>query len=397
MARILFAWELGAGLGHCVKLAPIAAGLIARGHTVFFAARDVVTARRVGGELPIQYLPAPYLGHQPVGPRRETYSLSQVIQHAGFDNDDQLTALVASWRNLISLVQPAAILCEHAPTALLASRWADMQRFVIGTGFSLPPDVAPLPNLRPRSNLTVATLRSHELRLLDRVNRLLNADGLGPLERLSQLYADVEARFLMAFAELDHHPARAGDVYRGLWSLDGGMPPQWPEGDGPKVFAYLKHGAVPWNAEQTLSQLSELGARTIAYVSGTRAILANSANPTLQISRGPLDIAAIGRECDVAILHGTAGTTTQLLLAGVPLVLAPLYFEQAIMSLRVAQLGAGLIVDARRPRSMQHAIETLLSSASHRAAARSFSEKYMDYDATAEQAAIVNRILQGLG
>ena len=39
MARVLLAWELGAGSGHCAKLAPLAKGLIDRGHNVSVAAQ----------------------------------------------------------------------------------------------------------------------------------------------------------------------------------------------------------------------------------------------------------------------------------------------------------------------------------------------------------------------
>ena len=396
MSRILLAWELGAGMGHCVKLLPIAARLIEQGHCVYFAARDVVTARRLGGDLPVEYLQAPHLAHRPANAVNETRTFSDILFNAGFGDDEQLQGLLASWRSLIALVKPAAILCEHAPTGLLASRWFDAPRFAMGTGFSLPPDVTPLPNLRQRSGVVDAALQNREAMLLNRVNRLLGSDGLEPLERLSQLYADLEARFLMTFRELDHHPVRAGEAYRGVWSLDGGALPQWPERDGPKVFAYLKYGVKPWNVERALLQLGELGVRTIAYIAGAPPDFAYSGSASLRIASRPLDIAAVGDECDVAILPGTAGATTQLLLAGVPLVLAPLYFEQAIMSLRVAQVGAGVVVDVRRPRSLLQAVENLTTFPRYQAAAESFSRNYASYDAKSEQSKILARIDQVL-
>jgi hypothetical protein len=56
MATILMSWELGAGAGHCVKLAPIAGRLIDRGHDVWLAPRDLATARHIFGSLPVRYL-----------------------------------------------------------------------------------------------------------------------------------------------------------------------------------------------------------------------------------------------------------------------------------------------------------------------------------------------------
>ena len=42
MARVLVAWELGAGYGHIERIAPVAGRLRARGHTLAYAFRDLV-------------------------------------------------------------------------------------------------------------------------------------------------------------------------------------------------------------------------------------------------------------------------------------------------------------------------------------------------------------------
>ena len=41
MSRYLFAWELGANLGHLTRLVPVARALAKRGHEVLFATRDL--------------------------------------------------------------------------------------------------------------------------------------------------------------------------------------------------------------------------------------------------------------------------------------------------------------------------------------------------------------------
>ena len=244
MATVLFAWELGSGLGHCVKLAPLAQGLLNAGHDVYFAARDVVTAQRVFQTPAVKYLPAPCLLTRPtqnIQPR----TFAHVLHNIGFGDKNQLQALVRSWRDLFQLVRPTAIIFEHAPSALLASRWITARRIVIGTGFSLPPDASPFPDLckwAPPAN----NLAQQEAGLLSKVNHLLRADGLPLLERLSQLYADVDANFLMTFSELDHHPDRVGAHYWGSWAPKGGTAIKWAAGDRPHVFAYLKLSSGPW-------------------------------------------------------------------------------------------------------------------------------------------------------
>jgi hypothetical protein len=270
-ATALLAWELGGGLGHCVNLAPIASGLIARGHQVYFAARDVATAQQVLQNPAVKYLQSPGVIARPAHALRQPRSFAQVLGQVAFGDDRQLRAVVESWRNLMELVQPAVIVCEHAPTALLASRWMDARRVVVGYGFTLPPDVSPLPDLCPWMGRLPMDLARHDAELVDRANRLLAADKLPPLQRLTQLYTDVDDAFLLTFHELDHHlghrqvrDGQSATENLGTWSLRGGAEPDWPQGDGPRVFAYLKSLLGVFQLESALAVLRELPAKTLA-------------------------------------------------------------------------------------------------------------------------------------
>ena len=51
MSHFLFTWEIGSGLGHTVPLALVAGPLLARGHEVHFALRDLSSARVALGTL----------------------------------------------------------------------------------------------------------------------------------------------------------------------------------------------------------------------------------------------------------------------------------------------------------------------------------------------------------
>jgi len=106
MAVVLLTWELGGGLGHCVKLAPLAAGLVARGPDVYFAARDVATAQKVLQNPAVKYLQSPCLVARPANVLQRPRSFSQVLDQVGFGDDGQLRALVGSWRSLLELVRP---------------------------------------------------------------------------------------------------------------------------------------------------------------------------------------------------------------------------------------------------------------------------------------------------
>lgn len=392
MAKVLLAWELGGGLGHCAKLAPVARGLVERGYEVYFAARDVATAERLVGEPSVKFLPSPGLASRPARSEHRPRTFAQVLAQVGFGDDAQLRSLVVAWRNLIELVSPAALICEHAPSALIASHWFKLPTAVMGTGFSLPPDVSPLPDLCPWLGPSAISFAAQENSLLDRVNRILAADRHPTLQRLAQIYSDADEQFLMTFSELDHHPNRGNGTYYGSWSIAGGDKPVWPEGDGPGVFAYLK--PPPGNArlEPTLALLRELPIRTLAYVPRPAKSVLGLASKSLSIVSKPLDMGAVVKECSLAILNGTAGTTTQCLLGGVPVLLLPHYLEQAALSRRVVDLGAGEMAPPNRVELQAARLWKLLHNDSYRIAAEAFAKRYAKFDAQEQQLQVIDRL-----
>jgi len=93
-----------------------------------------------------------------------------------------------------------------------------------------------------------------------------------------------------------------------------------------------------------------------------------------------VDQAHVLPEADVVVCHGGSGTVYGALAAGVPLVVTPLFADQVVNGRRVADCGAGLVVEpeggnddgTRRvlgdgdvPR-IADAIEAVLGTASHR-------------------------------
>src|SRR5690606_17210033 len=68
-------------------------------------------------------------------------------------------------------------------------------------------------------------------------------------------------------------------------------------------------------------------------------------------------------EADVVVCHGGSGTTFGALAAGVPLVIVPLFADQSANAPRVAEAGAGIVVDTgvdtdgrRRPLTLADAV-----------------------------------------
>ena len=59
MARILFTWELGGGLGHVAPHLPLANGLRDKGHEVAFVLRDLRFAETSLSQHDLPYYQAP--------------------------------------------------------------------------------------------------------------------------------------------------------------------------------------------------------------------------------------------------------------------------------------------------------------------------------------------------
>jgi hypothetical protein len=56
----LFAWELGAGLGHLMQTLPLAEDLVRAGHLVYVAMRNLGGAASVYGRAGVRFLPAAF-------------------------------------------------------------------------------------------------------------------------------------------------------------------------------------------------------------------------------------------------------------------------------------------------------------------------------------------------
>ena len=392
MARVLLAWELGGGIGHCAKLASIARGLIEEGHETFIAARDLVTARQVLASTPVVYFQAPYLARaSSSAPAR---SLVDILVNTGFGDETSLDVLCSAWRSLFDAAKPDMLICDHAPMALLASRWHSMRRVVVGTGFTVPP-LSRFPDLRywlPATSQAVDDQRQVEETVLWRMNRLLRRDQLPPLERFVDLYTEVDQRFLMTFRELDHYPQREGDEYWGTWPLEGGSTCEWPPGR-PRLFAYLKPPTADWRPDRLLAFLRKSQLASVIYIPGANpAWLKEYQTTWTRFIDRPVNLTHAAHQCDVAILHGTAGSVTALLLGGIPQLNIPLYLEQLILSRRVADLGAGLFANPTRVDQITDRLITLLHDGRYRDNAKRFSQRHATFDAANSRVRVVSAI-----
>ena len=205
-----------------------------------------------------------------------------------------------------------------------------------------------------------------ELHVLGVMNEFLSSWSQPPLERVSQLYRRTDARCWPRFPSWIISAAVRMKSIGASGRTNGGSRPV-ASGPGKKVFAYLK----PFQALPALLDfLRRIRLPTIIFgPTIDRDLQERNRSDTLSFVSEPVDLAAVGREADLAILNSTNGATSAMLLAGVPLLLVPLHNEQQMLANRVAQMGAGLIADRHDGSVAVSKLRKLLASESYGEAA----------------------------
>ena len=374
MSQVVYAWELGANLGHMGAFLPLARELRAHGHTVHWAvARPHEATRLLKGE-GFAWMQAPGVPDQFPGRTPENYAA--ILLHYGYANPDVLYGLVVAWRELIRLSGAQVVLADHAPTAILAARTLGVPVMLYGNGFTVPPPQAPTPGMRPWLTQDPAVLQARDNAALRAINAVLAEWQLAPLKRVADLF-DVAETGLLSFPELDHYGARPGGRYWGALSASNGVEPQWPPGAGPKVFAYVRPQGA--HHETVLTQLAGLGHPVLVYAPGLSTHDQQRwAGPALRFCQAPVDIHLAAQQAALGVLWAGGGVTALAFLrAGTPLLVLPDQLESYLQGLRIQAMGAGLVWDlARSTEELPSLLARLLGEPGFKASASAFAAAY---------------------
>jgi spore coat polysaccharide biosynthesis predicted glycosyltransferase SpsG len=379
MAKIVFTWELGSGMGHIMPYLFIVKALQTKGHEVNFILKDLSLANLISETCRATCFQAPIKISPVVNPIKEPLTYAHILHNIGFDDLGVLNGMVEGWRALFNAIKPDLVIFEHSPTALLAARGYAFKKIHMGGGFTIPAHVYPLPNLRLWLKPDPGALRQDEDLTLATINKFLDKLKLAPLNQITDLFA-TEPQVLCTLEELDPYKERKNGNYYGAWMNPVGEKPLWPDGQGEKIFAYLKpFPTLP----SLLSTLIKLKAPSIVYINRISDKLKRqfSSSPTLRFTDKLQDLSKIAAQCDFAILNATLHTTINLLLSGKPALHLPLYLEQWLTGHHVANVGAGINEPTLKPDEMAKKLDMLIKSDSYTKAAQEFSNRYKHMNA----------------
>ncbi len=387
MSRILFAWELGANLGHLTRDLPVAERLRAAGHEVVFAVKDTRVAAELLVARRMPFLQAPLCaGKSKLS--RPPINYAELLEAEGWRDRRGLYGHLSAWRELIVRGGFDAIVVDHAPGALVASHVANRLAIPLGNGFEIPPDTEPMPGIRPWEPVAPEALLRTERAVLADVNAAVSALGGRPYRRLGQIFP--RHSIFATFAELDHYGARVDADYVGsIHGLNQAARIDWPVGTGPRILVYLRLHHRP--TAIVLDHLAGIGARAVCVVpEAGRRFKERFERDSIKIVERPVALQPLLGEADAMIGYAGIGSMSEALLKGVRLLMIPTTVEQYLCAKRVEAIGAGIALGGKPDeRKVHDALGALLGESDHGRNATVFAQRYvaMTPERAAERAA----------
>ena len=387
--RLLGVWEQGGHLGHLSNLRlPIEVALEA-GFEVVLAARELHRVGEVLGGLPITLLQAPFKQNVASADQAAFLSYTHLLGQQCFSSSTELEMYVRAWRGIFDLVRPHIVLFEHSPTALVAAHAYTFRKVLVGGGFAVPDPQSLMksPFLPfPTTTLTPAvavSLPSADARLLALINVALRAMGLPVIGALGEIFGQAQAHFLATWPALDHFGARENTRYLGVAPLSGGTAPEWPSGDGQKVFAYLQFFPA---IEQFLNDLQMAQVCALLLVRDLPPILRQRfSNDRMRFIDDIVDLQQVAAQADWVVHHGNHSTMASFMLGGLPQLVVPRHQEHLFSALRLVSQGAAAMAFQDQS-SFATAIRTMLTNEQLKQCALQIASRCVPFDRAAVRA-----------
>jgi UDP-N-acetylglucosamine:LPS N-acetylglucosamine transferase len=386
MARILFALDLGGGYGHIRRALPMADVLAGRGHDLVFAMRRSAYAGEVMAGRTYRVLPAPTHDAPPaVGAPAENWA--DILLRTGHGEPVVLARLMRDWCALYERERPDLVVCDFAPSALMAAGLAGLRTVDVGSGYAPPPRSVPMPPTRFWTEVPRAQLLESEARALAAVNAARLALGGEPLAALADTLA-ADRTVLNCFPEFDHYGVRPdGDYYGNDYALHSGVAAEWPAGEGPRIFAYLRAGSRAM--APVTAVLRRLGLPSLVHARDLKQEHeAPLSTRHLRLSARPVRMAEVVAHCAVVICHSPA-TAAAGLVHGHPVLMLPEHVEQSMVALRLAERGLAQVPDPQEEQ-VEAALRHALDAPGPRARAGAFARHYHGFDPAEAIAAVAD-------
>ena len=388
MSKIALCWELGSGLGHVTVLGPLAHYYIKQGHEVICFLKTGTTRYRSLFPDCVQIHTAPCLS-QSKQVINTAHSYSELLWHVGYAESDRLSRTLNEWRQLIEQHKCDIIVADHSPTARLAAHSLNINHVGIGTGFCCPPPIAPYPEF----DLVTSDNKNRDIEqaLLRNINLSLQYFSCPVIKQVCDIFSRIED-FLCTLPHLDHYRRTVAQDYWGpVISTNFGHPFSWPDQHKYKIFCYLKSNFS--NLASFAKALNNIDADKVVYIEEQDGISLFDDKTVLLTASAQLE--SICSRANLVISHGGHNLTAQLLMAGVPNLLMPMFMEQSIFAHKLSQQGLCSVCFSDY--SSEQVTETIVNSLNDQQLynnAKLFSQHYCGYDSQDQLEELAEAILE---
>lgn len=345
-------------MGHLVRLRPFVDALLNAGSEVVLASRELERIRGVYGDRPIKLFKSPHFVDQPQ--RQDPLSWAEYVL-SRYQSADRLVSFLLAWRSIFDAVRPDLVICDAAPTALLAGFDGPWLKWAVGAPFFMPradlPFLGLYPNVAPSAGVS-KRLRSSQSRLLAVVRESMQRVGMSPVVDLSDIFACLDLQLLTTVPEFDYFGRRPSGDYIGMPpSPSEGLPlSAWPDSSPLKIFVYLKD--LGRGLERFLHALEVQGCAALVFAPGSPASL-RSRFRSHNFLPQPASMAEVCEQADLVVHTGGSQTVARCLAAGLPQLLLVPALEQLFTATAAARRGAIEICSAFSP-SFEEAIAKAL-------------------------------------
>jgi UDP:flavonoid glycosyltransferase YjiC (YdhE family) len=383
MKTVVFAWELGRGLGHLMNMRRVAQRLTPHGVRAIAVIVDPSSAepfRKAFGEI----IRAPQwpLHSRPPAQRAALSSatLNDILSGAGLSDGAAVDRLLGTWDELFRTARPDLVIADFAPLAALAAR-GRIPLALIGNGYTLPPQEMPRFPLLHRH----APPAWNEEQTLATINAQARRRGWTTLERLPQLFSG-DACLVQSFPLLDPY-----DTQR-TQGLDGPIFDRMPApraAGASSIFAYLSGGYVPhpsiFDALRPVARHLRIHAPR-----APAAELDDLRRAGAHISVEPSPLADVLPATRLLVHNGGSGVASEALVAGVPQLVLSAQLEQDLNGEALQQAGAGRLVKTYEPGASVtcELIAGMLEDEALAIKAADLAEEHRDYLATRDALSI---------
>jgi UDP:flavonoid glycosyltransferase YjiC (YdhE family) len=344
MKTVLFAWELGGGMGHLTTLSRLAKCLK---HLDLRLVAAIKNPDAAGGlsALGVELVRAPLWPSASMTQvqiaKSSSSTMGDVLSTAGLADKDGLSRLLGEWDHHFTRIRPDLVIADLAPAAALAAR-GRLPLMMIGNGYTLPP--AEMQNFPPLHQISPAA--SAEGETLSVVNAVLAIRGQAQLDRLPQVFS-ADARLVLTFPLLDPYGMQR------MQPVDGPVLDDVPRAANPEagtIFVYLSRGYRLHHDVPGI--LLALAPKLRIHAPGLSDALAREltlAGALVEVE--PIPAASALGSARLIVHHGGSGLAAEALAAGVPQFVLSMQIEQDLNGSALQRAGLGRLIRAYDPLS----------------------------------------------